>query len=133
MPTGAEEAACWLPASGLPATGLPRSGCMPGAVSQPDGRDAAAADVGALYEQSAVSLIRLAFVILGDRQSAEDVVQDAFFGLYRHWERLAGTGQLYRYVRASVINGCRSVLRRRSVRSRTVIHEQPSASAESAV
>ena len=37
----------------------------------------------------AVSLIRLAYLMLGDRAAAEDAVQDAFCGLYRHWDRLA--------------------------------------------
>jgi DNA-directed RNA polymerase specialized sigma24 family protein len=27
--------------------------------------------------------------MLGDRAGAEDAVQDAFCGLYRHWDRLA--------------------------------------------
>jgi hypothetical protein len=44
--------------------------------------------VTALYAAQGVSLIRMAFVILGDRGAAEDVVQDAFVGLYRNWDRL---------------------------------------------
>ena len=38
-----------------------------------------------LYRVHALRLIRLAYVMLGDRQAAEDVVQDAFAGLYRRW------------------------------------------------
>ena len=41
--------------------------------------------VAALYEAHALGLLRLAVVMLGDQQAAEDVVQDAFFGLYRRW------------------------------------------------
>ena len=52
----------------------------------------ATAGVTALYQAHAVGLIRLAIVMLGDRGAAEDVVQDAFFGLYRHWARLADPG-----------------------------------------
>jgi hypothetical protein len=44
--------------------------------------------VTALYAAQGVSLIRMGFVILGDRGAAEDVVQDAFVGLYRNWDRL---------------------------------------------
>ncbi len=53
------------------------------------GTDARAA-VTALYQAHAVGLIRLAVVMLGDRPAAEDVVQDAFAGLYRRWDRLSG-------------------------------------------
>ena len=51
--------------------------------------DSAAAAVAALYQHHAVGLIRLAYLMLGDRAGAEDAVQDAFCGLYRHWDRLA--------------------------------------------
>ena len=39
--------------------------------------------VTALYEAHALGLARLALVMLGDPAAAEDVVQDAFLGLYR--------------------------------------------------
>jgi hypothetical protein len=55
------------------------------------GPDSAAAAVGALYEASALGLIRMAYVMLGDLPSAEDVVQEAFCGLYRRWDGLAST------------------------------------------
>jgi DNA-directed RNA polymerase specialized sigma24 family protein len=64
--------------------------------TQPAGSDTAAAAVTELYEQTAVSLIRLAYVILSDRQAAEDVVQDAFCRLYRRFDRLADTEALAR-------------------------------------
>jgi len=69
--------------------------------------------VTALYQAHALGLIRLAVVMLGDRPAAEDVVQDAFCGLYRRWDALTDTERALSYVRSSVINGCRSALRRR--------------------
>ncbi len=45
--------------------------------------------VTALYEAHALGLIRLAVVMLGDRPAAEDVVQEAFYGLYRRWHALS--------------------------------------------
>ena len=66
----------------------------------------------ALYRDHALGLIRLAHVMLGDKAAAEDVVQDAFFGLYRRWRHLADPDKALPYLRASVLNGCRSVLRR---------------------
>jgi RNA polymerase sigma-70 factor (sigma-E family) len=82
----------------------------------PGAEDSAEAAVGALYRASALDLIRLAYVIVGDRPTAEDVVQEAFCGLYRRWDRLDGTDAAIHYVRASVLNGCRSALRRLAVR-----------------
>src|SRR5258707_7333606 len=68
--------------------------------------------------------------MLGALRSAEDVVQGVFCGLYRRWDRLKDhSGALY-YVRASVLNGCRSVIRRRAVRRRGVAHQPPAVSPE---
>jgi hypothetical protein len=89
--------------------------CFPG-LDRSDAGDSAEAAVSALYQANAVSLIRLAYVILGDRPSAEDVVQEAFCGLYRRWSRLAQADSALYYVRSSVLNGCRSALRRRAAR-----------------
>jgi RNA polymerase sigma factor (sigma-70 family) len=77
---------------------------------------AAASAVTALYQQHAVGLIRLAMVMLGDRAAAEDVVQDAFFGLYRNWFRLDDPANALVYTRSSVLNGCRNALRTRARR-----------------
>jgi len=96
----------------------------------------AGAAVAALYEAHALGLIRLAHIMLGDRQGAEDVVQEAFCGLYRRWPHLADPGSAVPYVRSAVLNGCRSVLRRRAT-SRAphglAGHSEPVLSAESAV
>ena len=87
------------------ATGLP--------APAPAQAEAPAEAVTALYQAHALGLIRLAVVMLGDRPAAEDVVQEAFCGLYRRWHSLSDTGKALSYVRSSVINGCRTVLRRR--------------------
>ena len=89
-----------------------------------------------LYAAHALGMIRLAHIMLGDQQSAEDVVQEAFYGLYRRWSGLSDPGSAVHYVRSAVLNGCRSVLRRRisSQASRNLLGEQPVViSAESAV
>jgi RNA polymerase sigma-70 factor (sigma-E family) len=95
-------------------TGTRASGAGSGAGPADDeaGADAAQA-VTALYETHAVGLIRLAVVMLGDRAAAEDVVQEAFCGLYRRWGQLADPGKALSYVRAATLNGCRSELRQR--------------------
>ena len=100
-------------AAGGPAGAIPAPERSP---RRRPGADSAAAAVGALYEASALGLIRMAYVMLGDLPGAEDVVQEAFAGLYRRWDRLADPAGATYYVRTSVLNGCRSALRRRTVR-----------------
>jgi RNA polymerase sigma-70 factor (sigma-E family) len=48
-----------------------------------------------------------------DPASAEDVVQEAFTGLYRNWSGLRDKAAAIGYLRAAVVNGSRSMLRRR--------------------
>jgi RNA polymerase sigma-70 factor (sigma-E family) len=93
----------------------------------------AADAVTALYEAHALGLVRLAVVMLGDRPAAEDVVQEAFCGLYRRWHALSEETNALAYVRSSVINGCRSALRRRVRQLALASADQPgeSDSAES--
>ena len=90
-------------------------------------------EVTALYEAHALSLIRLAYVMLGDRPAAEDVVQEAFLGLYQRWSKLRDSASAPGYLRASVLNGCRMVLRssaRRDERIARIASELPWESAE---
>jgi RNA polymerase sigma-70 factor (sigma-E family) len=78
------------------------------------GADDAASIVSALYAEHALGLTRLAQVMLGDRAAAEDVVHDAFCGLCRRWGDLTDPRKAPAYLRSSVLNGCRSVLRRQT-------------------
>jgi RNA polymerase sigma-70 factor (sigma-E family) len=86
--------------------------------------------VAALYREHAVGLIRLAVVMLGDRPAAEDVVQEAFCGLYRRWPHLSDPAKSLPYVRSAVLNGCRSAIRRRSRHDGRLAAEPAAASAE---
>jgi len=90
----------------------PRLGPRSGARPQAD------EGVTALYAAHGVSLVRMGFVILGDRGAAEDVVQDAFVGLYRNWDRLSDPAAALPYVRSSVLNGCRAARRAQARRER---------------
>jgi len=93
----------------------------------------AAAGVTELYQGHAVGLIRLAIVMLGDRVAAEDVVQDAFLGLYRHWDGLADPGKALTYLRSAVLNRCRNALRQRQRDTRYGVTPQIVESAEATV
>jgi RNA polymerase sigma-70 factor (sigma-E family) len=68
-----------------------------------------------LFRDHHLELVRLALLMTGDRATAEDVVQDAFERLYRRWPGLREPASSLAYVRASVLNGCRSVHRRAAV------------------
>jgi len=87
-------------------------------------------EVSALYEAHSLSLIRLAYVMLGDRPAAEDVVQEAFLGLYQRWSKLRDTANAAGYLRVSVLNGCRMVLRSSARRDARIACELPWESAE---
>ena len=77
--------------------------------------------VTALYQAHALGLVRLAVLMVGDQQAAEDVVQDAFLGLYRRWSALKDQDRALSYARSSVLNGCRMVLRARSSRDKITL------------
>jgi RNA polymerase sigma-70 factor (sigma-E family) len=98
---------------------------------------AAEAAVTALYQQHALGLTRLAHVMLGDQPGAEDVVHEAFYGLYRRWSRLKDPAKAPQYLRSSVLNGCRTQLRRPraagSAAQHLAEHAASAASAESDV
>ncbi len=102
-------------------------------LSYPPAQGQSAAAVTALYSAHALSLIRMAHLMLGDRAAAEDVVQDAFCGLYRRWDYLTNQDRALSYVRSSVLNGCRSVLRRSRPGELTAEHSPVAVSAEAAV
>jgi len=77
-----------------------------------------AMDISALFRKHYAELVRLAVMLVGDRPTAEDVVQDVFARLHARRDRPGPTGDQLAYVRACVLNGCRSALRRRTLLSR---------------
>jgi RNA polymerase sigma-70 factor (sigma-E family) len=79
-----------------------------------------------LYHHRRLALVRLAVLLVDDLPTAEDVVQDAFTALFRrHGRRLASLDDPEAYLRTSVVNAARSVLRRRrTVRAHTPAPEQ---------
>lgn len=73
--------------------------------------------VTALFRAHHAELVRLAALMTGDRASGEDIVQDVFARLCAQ-DRLPDPDGALAYVRAAVLNGCRSALRRRAVARR---------------
>jgi RNA polymerase sigma factor (sigma-70 family) len=98
----------------------------------PGGHDPREA-VDDLFRQHADGLVRFALMLVGDQATAEDVVQEAFLGLYRAWDRVRDPDAVLGYLRTAVVNGARSVHRRRGrARLLRVPHDQPVWSAEAA-
>lgn len=72
-------------------------------------------DIHALYHAHWRYLVRFAVLLVDDTASAEDVVQDAFVALHRRSESLRDPDAALAYLRSSVLNLSRSVIRRRQV------------------
>jgi len=99
--------------------------------SLPRDRDAA---ITALFHAHWAGLVRLARLLVEDRETAEDVVQDGFAQLHRRWGSLRDPDAALFYLRAAVANGSRNRLRnRRSARLRLAPAPVPSPSAETTV
>ena len=73
-----------------------------------------------IFRRYHADLVRLALLLVGDRASAEDVVQDVFTRLCAGGRELHQDSALA-YVRTAVVNGCRSVLRRRTLARRIAV------------
>jgi len=85
-----------------------------------------------LYRQHRMRLVRLAILLVDEPATAEDVVQEAFTGLHRHWAGLRDEAAALGYLRIAVVNGSRSVLRRRkTARGYVPPHQANARSAES--
>ena len=59
----------------------------------------------AFYREQRTRMVRLAFVLVDDREVAEDIVQTAFARVYQRRNRIDVP---LAYLRASVCNGCRN-------------------------
>lgn len=77
-----------------------------------------APDAASLFLLHYLELVRLARLLLDDRESAEDVVQDVFAAMQSRWREFTNAESALRYLRTSVVNRSRSALRRRLLRHR---------------
>ena len=59
----------------------------------------------AFYREQRTGMVRLAFVLVDDREVAEDIVQTAFARVYQRRQRIDVP---LAYLRATVYNGCRN-------------------------
>ena len=68
--------------------------------------------VSILFRAHHRRLVGLAALLVDDRATAEDVVQDAFAGLCRRWRQLRDPNAAVAYLNRAVVNGGRDRLRR---------------------
>lgn len=95
-----------------------------GAVDSPQWAGRADA-VAALFLVHYRRLVGLAALLVNDRESAEDVVQDAFTSLYRRWWHLRDTDAAVAYLNRAVVNGGRDRLRHRRRASASLLRLAP--------
>jgi RNA polymerase sigma-70 factor (sigma-E family) len=74
-------------------------------------------------------LVRLAGLLVRDPATAEEVVQDAFVAVHGAWRRLRDPDKALSYLRQSVVNRSRSVLRHRVVADKYLPDPPPEAPA----
>jgi RNA polymerase sigma-70 factor (sigma-E family) len=81
--------------------------------------------VTTMYTTHYRSLVRLAALLVRDTATAEEVVQDSFIAMHSSWRRLRDSDKALSYLRQSVVNRSRSVLRHRMVVDRNAPKPAP--------
>ncbi|HEX3622888.1 MAG TPA: sigma-70 family RNA polymerase sigma factor [Acidimicrobiales bacterium] len=80
------------------------------------------ADLGELHRERYAAMVRLATLLVGSQAVAEEVVQDCFVRLHTRFDGLDDPAA---YLRRAVVNGCRSVGRRRALELRRLRAARP--------
>jgi RNA polymerase sigma-70 factor (sigma-E family) len=75
-----------------------------------------------VYAEQFPTMVRLAYLTTGSLPAAEDLVQDAFVQLHRHWERVEHP---VLWLRRAVVNRCTSWVRRRMLERRHARTAEP--------
>jgi RNA polymerase sigma-70 factor (sigma-E family) len=81
--------------------------------------------ITAMYDTEYRSLVRMSAVLLGDVGAAEEVVQESFIAVHAAWQRLRDIDKAVPYLRRSVLNRSRSLLRHRIVADRHAAAPEP--------
>lgn len=66
------------------------------------------------YRSEWSGAVRYAFLLLGEQEAAEDVVQQCFVGMYANWDSVL---QPNNYLRTAITNRCRNVWHWRALRA----------------
>jgi RNA polymerase sigma factor (sigma-70 family) len=69
-------------------------------------------------------LFRALWLLVRDREEAEEVMQDAFLRLWERWDQVSARPDPVAYLYRTAMNAWRSRLRRAAVAARKVVHPQ---------
>ena len=111
--------------AGEPCPVRPRPGA--GRTARAGGGWVAGGALTEIYSAEYGSLVRMAASLVSDIETAEEVVQDSFVATQGAWPQLRDSDKLLAYVRQSVMNRARSVIRRRMVVDRHPPKHEPDA------
>jgi RNA polymerase sigma-70 factor (sigma-E family) len=75
-------------------------------------------EIAALFDRHYAPMCRLAYVILADAALAEEIVMEALLKTFSGWRRIRDLDRIDAYLRRSVVNLCRSKIRRKAIESR---------------
>jgi RNA polymerase sigma factor (sigma-70 family) len=95
-----------------------------GAVSERDvpmAADAPVESFEAFFEAEHARLLRALYLVMGNVQEAEEVMQDAFLAVWERWDRVAAMDEPTGYLYRTAINRFRSRLRRAARAARRVV------------
>jgi RNA polymerase sigma-70 factor (sigma-E family) len=111
------------PGRARPGTGSAGQGSAPAGPA----RETAQADLAitAMYDTEYRSLVRMSAVLLGDVGSAEEIVQDSFIAVHAAWRGLRDIDKSTHYLRRTVMNRSRSLLRHRAVVEKHMATSEP--------
>ena len=106
-----------------PGTGSAGQGSAPAGPA----RQTAEADLAitAMYDTEYRSLVRMSALLLGDVGSAEEIVQDSFIATRAAWHGLHDIDKGTHYLRRTVMNRSRSLLRHRAVVEKHMSTSEP--------
>lgn len=78
----------------------------------------ARSEIVTLYEAEFHGMARLAYLLCGNTQQADDLAHDAFVRLYEHWDRVNDPAKRRAYLRSILVNLAHSAHRRDSTARR---------------
>ena len=75
--------------------------------------------ISVLFDEHYDKLRDLGYIILGDRNLAEEIVMEAFLKTFTGWNRIRDLDRADAYLKRAVVNLCRSKIRRKVVEARS--------------
>ena len=76
-------------------------------------------EITALFDQHYGGLCDLAYMIMGDRHRAEEIVMEALLKTFTGWSRIRDKRRSDVYLKRAVVNLCRSKIRRKVIEARS--------------